>query len=107
MNHKLTRTEAKVARLISLGCTTRHVAAILGISIKTVENHRWRAMRKLDVHTMAALTRAALDLGITSLDARLTDPELDKLSLASRLDPPEGIAPPTPIDRTEEAKAEE
>src|SRR4051812_8096100 len=55
MKHLLTRTQTKVVRLISLGCTTRQVASILGISPSTADNHRWQAMRKLGVHTMAGL----------------------------------------------------
>src|SRR5262249_13715601 len=78
----LTRMEVKVARLISLSCTTRQIGAILGISEKTVANHRWQAMKKLGVHTMAALTRVAVVSGISSLDDRLTDDELSKLSAA-------------------------
>jgi DNA-binding CsgD family transcriptional regulator len=75
----MTPTEAKVVRLISLGCTTRQVATILGIAESTADNHRWRAMKKLDVHTSVALTRTAINLGITSLSDRLTDEELAKL----------------------------
>src|ERR1043166_3592718 len=107
MKHQLTRTETKVVRLISLGCTTRQVASVLGMPSNTADNHRWHAMQKLGVHTMAALTRMAIDQGITSLSDRLTDEELAKASLCSRIDPSQGIDPPTQIDQSEEADAED
>jgi DNA-binding CsgD family transcriptional regulator len=75
----LTPTESKVVRLVSLGCTTRQVAIILGIAESTVDNHRSRGMKKLGVHTIGTLTRAAIASGITSLDDRLTDAERAKI----------------------------
>ncbi len=73
---KLTPMERRVVRLVSLGCTVREVAAILGRSVHTVDNHKTRAMRKLGVHNLAQLTREALRLGITSLEDHLTEEEL-------------------------------
>jgi DNA-binding CsgD family transcriptional regulator len=75
----VTRTEKKVVRLISLGCTSREAGAILGVSASTIDNHRARAMKHLGVRTAAALTRRALQLGITSLDDRLTENEVERL----------------------------
>ncbi len=81
----LTTAEDRVVRLVSLGCTTRQAAAILGVSHSTADNHRWRAMQKLGVHSLAALMRAAMSLGITSLDDRLTEAELTKAAECGRL----------------------
>src|SRR5262245_11702951 len=105
MKHPLTRTQAKVARLVSLGCTTRQVASILGISTSTADNHRWLAMRKLGVHTMAGLTRAAIERGITSLRDRLTPEELAKASLDCRLGASQDLRPTTTSEQSKEADA--
>ena len=72
---KLTSMERRVVRLVSLGCTVKQVAAILGRSVHTVDNHKTRAMRKLGVHNLAQLTREAIKLGITSLEDRLDSRE--------------------------------
>ena len=105
MKHQLTRTETKVVRLVSLGCTTRQVGSILGISSNTADNHRWRAMRKLGVRTVAALTRAAIELGFTSLNDRLTGEELAKASQGSRIDPSQELNSTTPIGEPEKPDA--
>ena len=74
----LTPTEARVVRLVSLGCTSRDVAAILGIAESTADNHRTRAMKKLAVRSAGLLTRTALALGFTSLEDKLSEEELAK-----------------------------
>jgi len=60
----LTAREIEVLRLIAEGFTNREMAGQLGISTRTVEAHRDSLMRKLDVHTVAGLTRLALEQGI-------------------------------------------
>src|SRR5262245_18187817 len=107
MKHPLTQMQAKVVRLISLGSTTRQVACILGISTSTADNHRWQAMRKLEVHTMAGLTRTAIEAGITSLSDRLTPEELTKAFLGCRLDDSQDVRPPTDVDQSKEAKTDD
>ncbi len=72
---KLTPMERRVVRLVSLGCTVKQVAVILGRSVHTVDNHKTRAMRKLGVHNVAQLTRQAIKLGISSLDDSLDSQE--------------------------------
>jgi DNA-binding CsgD family transcriptional regulator len=74
----MTPMETKVVRLVSLGCTTLEVAAILGTKESTVDNHRWRAMKKLGVGNGVTLTRAAIASGITSMGDCLTDAERAK-----------------------------
>jgi DNA-binding NarL/FixJ family response regulator len=60
----LTAREREVLALIADGNTNKQVGAILGISPRTVEAHREALMRKLDIRTVAGLTRFALEAGI-------------------------------------------
>jgi DNA-binding CsgD family transcriptional regulator len=55
----LTLRERQVLQLIAEGKSTRVLALILGISIKTAESHRTRLMQKLDIHETASLVRYA------------------------------------------------
>ena len=54
-------------RLITEGQRTPSVAERLGICSATVEVHRRNIMRKLGLHTVAALTKHALREGLTQL----------------------------------------
>lgn len=63
---RLTPRESEVLQLIAEGIPNKAMAAILSISIKTVEKHRHRLMEKLDLHTIAALTRYAMSTGRVS-----------------------------------------
>lgn len=65
---ELSGREREVLQLIAEGRSTKEIAAALHISVKTVETHRLQVMRKLDIHTVAGLTRYALREGITSLE---------------------------------------
>ena len=65
----LTRREGQVLSLIADGCTNKEIARRLVVSVKTVDTHRTRIMRKLDLHTTAALVRFALEEGI-ALEAK-------------------------------------
>jgi DNA-binding NarL/FixJ family response regulator len=60
----LTSRERDVVRLLSDGKTNRAAAAELDISVKTVENHRANAMRKLGARSVADLVRAAIRAGL-------------------------------------------
>jgi DNA-binding NarL/FixJ family response regulator len=60
----LTIREREILQLVAESHTTKEIAAKLGISAKTVDNHRTNLMRKLDVHDVAGLTRYALEHGI-------------------------------------------
>jgi DNA-binding NarL/FixJ family response regulator len=48
---------------IARGLTNKEIAAELGISHRTVETHRESLMRKLNIRTVAGLTRYVLDGG--------------------------------------------
>lgn len=56
---RLTRRETEVARLAAQGKANKVIALELGISERTVEVHRGRAMRKLELASAAELTRLA------------------------------------------------
>ncbi len=60
----LTARELDVLKGIAAGQSNKQIAADLGISRRTVESHRESLMRKLDIRTVAGLTRFALDAGL-------------------------------------------
>jgi DNA-binding NarL/FixJ family response regulator len=60
----LTGRERQVLQLIAEGKSTKDVASLLSISVKTAESHRTRLMRKLDIHETASLVRYAVRQGI-------------------------------------------
>jgi two-component system, NarL family, response regulator NreC len=60
----LTSRERQVLQLISEGKSTKEVAGLLGISLKTAESHRARLMQKLEIHETATLVRYAIRHGL-------------------------------------------
>ncbi len=60
----LSSREHEVLQLIAEGKSTKDVAALLGISVKTAESHRSRLMQKLDIHETASLVRYAVRRGL-------------------------------------------
>ena len=60
----LTAREIEVLRHVADGFTNREIGTMLGISVRTAEAHRDSLMRKLEVHTVAGLTRLALEQNI-------------------------------------------
>ena len=62
--HTLTTREAEVLQLIAEGKANKETAAVLRISIKTVEKHRQKVMEKLNIHDTAGLTRYAIEAGV-------------------------------------------
>jgi DNA-binding NarL/FixJ family response regulator len=63
----LSDREREVLQLMAEGRTTKEVAAQLHVSVKTIETHRTHIMAKLDIHSIAALTKYAIREGLTSL----------------------------------------
>jgi DNA-binding NarL/FixJ family response regulator len=63
----LTSRERRVVQLVGEGKSTREIATLLGISVKTAESHRARLMRKLDIHETASLVRYAIRRGLVQL----------------------------------------
>src|SRR3954452_18497875 len=60
----LTEREREVLRMVGTGHTTREIAVRLGISAKTVENHKHRIFSKLGVHNQAHAVSIAMRAGI-------------------------------------------
>lgn len=60
----LTDREREILQLVAESYSTKGIAAKLGISAKTVDNHRTNLMRKLDLHDVASLTRYAIEVGL-------------------------------------------
>ncbi len=60
----LTPREREVLQLIAEGKTTKNIAGLLGLSVKTVESHRTRLMEKLDIRQTAGLVRYAIRRGL-------------------------------------------
>ena len=60
----LTDRERQVLQLIAEGKTTKEVAVILGVSVKTAESHRSSLMSKLDMHSTAEVVRYAIRRGM-------------------------------------------
>ena len=64
----LSDREREVLQLVAEGKSTKKIALKLHISTKTVETHRRQVMNKLDIHTVAELTKYAIRKGLTSLE---------------------------------------
>jgi DNA-binding NarL/FixJ family response regulator len=56
--------EREILQLVAESHSTKEIAAKLGISVKTVDNHRTNLMRKINLHDVASLTRYALEVGL-------------------------------------------
>ncbi|PDH30257.1 MAG: DNA-binding response regulator [Puniceicoccaceae bacterium MED-G30] len=63
----LTKRERQILQLIAESNSTKKIAKILDISVKTAENHRTNLMRKIDLHDVASLTRYAINNGLVIL----------------------------------------
>src|SRR5213078_1893180 len=63
----LTEREREVLRLVGMGSTTREISGRLGISAKTVENHKHRIFSKLGVHNQAHAVSIAVRKGLIDL----------------------------------------
>jgi DNA-binding NarL/FixJ family response regulator len=61
---RLTDRETEVLRLVAKGLTAKQVAARLGLSHRTVQNHVQNAMGKLLVRNRAGLVRYAIEAGL-------------------------------------------
>jgi DNA-binding NarL/FixJ family response regulator len=63
---RLTPRQREVLQLIAEGHTTKEIAQILDVSIKTVETHRTRLMEQLNIHDVAGLVRYAVRVGVVT-----------------------------------------
>jgi len=62
----LTHREREVIKLIAEGSRTKDIAVYLSLSPKTVEKHRTNLMRKLDLHSVSAVTVYAIQNGLVN-----------------------------------------
>jgi DNA-binding NarL/FixJ family response regulator len=65
----LAMREREVLQLLAEGRTSREIAESMSISVKTVETHRRNIMSKLNLHSVAELTKYAVREGMTSLES--------------------------------------
>jgi len=65
---RLSVREREVLQLIAEGKATKEVAAVLGVGVKTAETHRRSIMEKLNIDSVAELTKYAIREGLTALE---------------------------------------
>jgi two-component system nitrate/nitrite response regulator NarL len=68
--------EKEVLVHLAAGFGNREIGELLNISVRTVESHRARLMKKLNIHTIAGLTRYALTHGYISLNPSFSMPAM-------------------------------
>jgi DNA-binding NarL/FixJ family response regulator len=64
----LSGREREVLQMLAEGKSTKDVADLLHLSVKTIESHRKQIMDKLDLHSIAELTKYAIREGLTQLE---------------------------------------
>jgi DNA-binding NarL/FixJ family response regulator len=67
-NQLLTPREREVLQLVAEGRSTKQIAGALCLSVKTVDTHRQQIMNKLDLHSVAELTKYAVRHGYTAAE---------------------------------------
>jgi two-component system nitrate/nitrite response regulator NarL len=65
---QLTIREREVLVQIAEGKSNKEIADRLGIGVRTIETHRERIMRRLNIHSVAGLTKYAIANGLISLE---------------------------------------
>jgi two-component system nitrate/nitrite response regulator NarL len=70
--NQLTLRERDVLVNIAEGLSNKEIASKLGVGVRTIETHRERIMRKLDIHSVAGLTRFAISKGMVSIGEKTT-----------------------------------
>ena len=71
---RLTRREREVVQLLAEGKTTKEVASVLGMSVKTAETHRSNIMRKLNLRSVSQLVLYAVRNNIVQVSVSVTAP---------------------------------
>jgi DNA-binding NarL/FixJ family response regulator len=67
--HRLSNREQEVLRWVAEGFSSRQIAEKLGITVRTVDAHRQRVMQKLQIDSVAGLTKYAIRQGLTTVQA--------------------------------------
>ena len=65
---KLTTRERQVLAMIAGGQSNKEMASELNVGVGTIETHRERVMNKLNIHSVAGLTKYAITNGIVKLE---------------------------------------
>jgi two-component system nitrate/nitrite response regulator NarL len=65
---QITNREREVLVHLAEGLCNKEIASALGISVRTVETHREHLMSKLDIHSVAGLTKFAISKGLITLN---------------------------------------
>lgn len=65
----LSGREREVLQLVAEGLSTKEIASKLHLAVKTIEAHRHNIMAKLNIHSIAGLTKHAVREGLTTLEA--------------------------------------
>jgi len=68
----LTAREREVVQLLAEGKSTKEVAYLLGVGVKTADTHRTNVMRKLGLHSVSALVLYAVRNGMIQVTPTLT-----------------------------------
>ena len=91
---RLTVRELETVKMIAQGAPNKQIAAAMGISKKTVDNHRQSVMSKLNIHETAGLTKYAVDHGLVPTIAPFGERFADRIGLKFGHTP--NYSPPEP-----------
>jgi len=69
---QLTNRQREVLVQIAEGLSNKEIASHLGVGVRTVETHRERIMRKLNIHSVAGLTKFAISKGLITLRGEMS-----------------------------------
>jgi DNA-binding NarL/FixJ family response regulator len=70
MRHGISGREREILQLVAEGRSSKEMAASLFVSVKTIETHRKQIMNKLNLHSIAELTKYAIREGVTAKENR-------------------------------------
>jgi len=65
----LTPREREILKLLAEGNSVKEIAVLLGLSVKTVEAHKFNLMRKLGIHNKAELVMWAIQKKVVKIPA--------------------------------------
>jgi two-component system, NarL family, nitrate/nitrite response regulator NarL len=71
---QLTPREREVLVAIAEGHSNKEIGEALGIGVRTIETHRARIMQRLDIHSVAGLTKYAIANGLVALEPEYEAP---------------------------------
>jgi DNA-binding NarL/FixJ family response regulator len=69
---QVSNRECEVLAAIAEGLSNKEIACRLNVSVRTIETHRERLMRKLNIHSVAGLTKYAVRKGLVPLPPRMS-----------------------------------